>query len=482
MTFDAGIAASLAKQAWAGSIVPTLQSYISIPNESPAFDPEWQANGHMDRAIDLLHEWCASRAIEGMTIEQVRLPGLTPVLLIDVPAVGPDPPKASPALDAGTDTVLLYGHLDKQPPMEGWRDGLGPWTPVRDGDRLYGRGGADDGYAVFAALTAIEAVRAAGGSHQRCVVLIEGSEESGSPDLPAYVEHLAPRLGAVSLVITLDSGCPDYERLWLTTSLRGLIDAELHVDILEVGVHSGMSGGAADSFRIARTLLSRVEDEHTGRIVIDELWATIPEERLTQIEAAADTVGGSPADDLPLVPGARPMADTVADLLRQRTWEPSLTVIGASGLPDIAKAGNVLRAGTALALSFRLPPTIDAKAAAARVGEILEADPPYGARVRFIANQAESGWDAPATEPWLGAACEQASIETFGPPARSIGIGGSIPFMAMLGERYPAAQFVVTGVLGPGSNAHGPNEFLHLTCAEHITSAMARVLDAHAHR
>ncbi len=481
MTFDAGIAASLTKQAWIESIVPTLHEYITIPNESSAFDPDWETHGHMDRAIDLLHEWCSTRPIEDMEIEQVRLPGLTPVLLIDIPAFGLRNAEASTASET-PDTVLLYGHLDKQPPMEGWREGLGPWTPVIEGDRLYGRGGADDGYAVFAALTAIEAVRSAGGSHRRCVVLIEASEESGSPDLPAYVEHLAPRLGAVSLVITLDSGCPDYDRLWLTTSLRGLIDAELHVDILEVGVHSGMSGGAADSFRIARALLSRIEDEHTGRVLVDELWATIPEERLAQIEDAARTVGGTPADDLPLVAGARPIATTVAELLRHRTWEPSLTVIGASGLPAIGKAGNVLRAGTALALSFRLPPSIDAKAVAARIGEILEVDPPYGSRVSFVLNQAESGWDAPTTEPWLAAACEQASTETFGPGARSIGIGGSIPFMAMLGERYPAAQFVVTGVLGPESNAHGPNEFLHLTCAEHITAAMARVLDAHARR
>ncbi len=479
MAFDPSIARRVSDDVWAGTILPTLEEYITIPNESPAFDPHWDEHGHMARAVALLREWCASRPIDGITIEVVQLPGRTPVLLVEVPAHGDGAGGAGADPD---DTVLLYGHLDKQPPMEGWRDGLGPWSPVVDGDRLYGRGGADDGYSVFAALTAIEAVREAGGAHTRCVVLIEATEESGSPDLPAYVEHLLPRLGAVSLVVTLDSGCADYERLWVTTSLRGLIDATLRVDVLEVGVHSGMSGGAPDSFRIARSLLSRVEDETTGRILLDALHAAVPAERAEQITAAAAAIGGEPGDDIPLVPGARPMAGSVADLITQRTWEPSLTVIGASGLPEVGKAGNVLRAATTLGLSFRLPPTVDAKAAAAALGAALEADPPYGARVVFTANQAESGWDAPATAPWLTAAFDAASAETFGAPARAIGIGGSIPFMAMLGARFPAAQFAVIGVLGPGSNAHGPNEFLHLPTARHLTAGVARLLDAHARR
>ncbi len=481
MSFSPDIAAGHIDDLWSASILPVLQDYIAIPNQSPAFDAEWATNGLIDQAVELLQNWAAARPIEGLTLEVLRLPGCTPVILIDIPAT--HAAEAAAGSD-GTpiDTVLLYGHLDKQPPMLPWRDGLDPWTPVVDGDRLYGRGGADDGYALFAALGAIEANQAAGGTHRRCVVLIEASEESGSPDLPAYVDHLQGRLGAVSLVVTLDSGCANYDQLWVTTSLRGLIDGELRVDILTEGVHSGMSAGVPDSFRIARHLLSRVEDDATGRILLEDLWAPIPAERTQQTADAAATIGGDPADDLPLVAGAHPSVASVTELMTARAWHPSLTVIGAAGLPDVRAAGNVLRPSTTLGLSFRLPPRVDAKAAAAAVKQVVEADPPYGAQVTLTVNQAEPGWDAPATAGWLADAIEVASTETFGAPARALGIGGSIPFMAMLGQRYPAAQFLVVGVLGPASNAHGPNEFLHLPTARHLTATVARILDAHAHR
>ncbi|MET0663643.1 MAG: M20/M25/M40 family metallo-hydrolase, partial [Ilumatobacteraceae bacterium] len=251
-----------ANETW-DDIVPVLHDYIAIPNVSPVFDPDWRANGHMAEAVDLIAGWCRVQPIDGLTLEVVELDGRTPVILMEIPAVG-----------AGStdDTVLLYGHLDKQPEMEGWREGLGPWTPVLEGDRLYGRGGADDGYAAFASLTAIHAVQAAGGSHARCVVLIESSEESGSPDLPFYIEALADRVGTPSLVICLDSGCLDYDRLWVTTSLRGLVSGTLRVDIVTDGLHSGdVSGMVPSTFRIARMLLDRVEDAQTGAILVPEL-------------------------------------------------------------------------------------------------------------------------------------------------------------------------------------------------------------------
>jgi acetylornithine deacetylase/succinyl-diaminopimelate desuccinylase-like protein len=186
---------------WEEDVLPTLTRYIEIPAKSPAFDPQWAANGHIDRAVALIEDWCRRRPIEGLTVETVRLPGRTPLILLEVPGTA-------------TETVLLYGHLDKQPEMVGWSDGLGPWTPVRRGDRLYGRGGQDDGYAVFCALTAIEAVQQSGAPHARCVVLIEACEESGSRDLPAYMEALAARRGEPDLVICLDSSCGNYDQLW----------------------------------------------------------------------------------------------------------------------------------------------------------------------------------------------------------------------------------------------------------------------------
>jgi acetylornithine deacetylase/succinyl-diaminopimelate desuccinylase-like protein len=395
------------------------------------------------------------------------------VIIVDVPAFGGGDPD---------DTVLLYGHLDKQPEMVGWRNGLGPWTPVVEGDRLYGRGGADDGYAAFASLTAIEAVQAAGGTHCRCLVLIEASEESGSPDLPAHLESLAGRLGTPSLVLCLDSGCNDYERLWVTTSLRGLAGGTLVVDILDEGVHSGAASGVVPStFRIARQLLERVEDAMTGEIRLAELHVPIPDDRLRQ---AADTAADTPrySDRYHFVPGAGPVVLDPVEQILNHTWRPTLSVVGADGLPPTTRAGNVLRPTTALQLSFRLPPTCDADAALAAAAAALTADPPYGARVTFAGREAGPGWNAPAFAPWLEESLQRASQATFGGPARAFGEGGTIPFMGMLGQRFPDAQFVITGVLGPDSNAHGPNEYLHLPSAERITAALAMVLDDHARR
>jgi acetylornithine deacetylase/succinyl-diaminopimelate desuccinylase-like protein len=458
---------------WSDDIVPTLFDYIAIPNLSVAFDADWEANGHMARAVDLVAGWCRARGVAGMTVEVAELAGHTPLIVIEVPAFGGADP---------TDTVLLYGHLDKQPEMHGWREGLGPWTPVLEDGRLYGRGGADDGYAAFASLTAIEAVQRAGGAHARCVVLIEASEESGSRDLPAHLEALADRLGMPSLVLCLDSGCNDYERLWVTTSLRGLVGGTLVVDIVDEGVHSGAASGVVPStFRIARQLLERVEDSVTGEIRLPELHVRIPDDRVRQaVDTAADTPRYS--DRYRFVPGAGPTVLDPVEQILNHTWRPTLSVVGADGLPPTTRAGNVLRPSTALQLSFRLPPICDAEAALAAIGEALTADPPYGARVTFAGRGAGPGWNAPAFAPWLEDALQAASQATFGGPARAFGEGGSIPFMGMLGERFPDAQFVVTGVLGPDSNAHGPNEYLHVPSAERITAALAMVLDDHARR
>jgi acetylornithine deacetylase/succinyl-diaminopimelate desuccinylase-like protein len=459
-------------QAWADDILPALHDYIAIPNVSEMYDPQWKANGHMDRAVALIRDWCAARHVAGMTIEVHELPGRSPMIVIDVPAFGGA---------SGDDTVLLYGHLDKQPEMSGWRDGLGPWTPVLEGDRLYGRGGADDGYSAFASVLALEAAQAAGHPHTRCLVLIEASEESGSPDLPAHLEALQPRIGTPSLVICLDSGCLDYERLWATTSLRGMISAELRVDILTEGVHSGEASGVVpSSFRIIRQLLDRIEDAATGRLLVPELHVTIPDHRID--EAAATAKEFPIGHHFPFVSGATPALDDPAEQLLARTWRPTLSITGVDGIPPLASAGNVLRPHTALHLSIRLPPTCAHEEAMAAVIRTLEADPPYGARVQIHNAASAPGWNAPPFAPWLHDALQAASREHFGKSSQSFGEGGSIPFMGMLGDMFPSAQFVITGVLGPGSNAHGPNEYLHVPTARRLTACVADVLAAHARR
>jgi acetylornithine deacetylase/succinyl-diaminopimelate desuccinylase-like protein len=462
-------------EVWEDDIVPALSEYITIPNVSPAYDPGWEDAGHMAAAVDLVRDWCAARPIEGLSVRVQELPGLTPLILCDV---------AASAGYTGEDTVLLYGHVDKQPPMEGWADGLGPWTPVRRGDRLYGRGGGDDGYAAFAALAAIEEVQRRGAAHSRCVVVIEASEESGSPDLPAHIEALGDELGDPSLVVCLDSGCPSYDRLWITTCLRGLVEVKLRVDVLEEGVHSGSAGGIVpSSFRILRLLLDRIEDPATGALLVPELHAEVPADRKAELTAAAEELGDAVAGEWPLVDGLRAChdGDPAAQMLA-RTWEPSLAYVGADGWPPTAAAGNVLRPSTTFALSFRLPPSTDPEAAVGAVEEALTKDPPYGARVTVERVAVAKGFNAPPFDPWLTAAMEEASQHAWQASARTFGEGGSIPFMAMLGSMFPAAQFLVTGVLGPGSNAHGPNEYLHVPYAAALTGAIADVIGAHAVR
>jgi acetylornithine deacetylase/succinyl-diaminopimelate desuccinylase-like protein len=461
------------EEQFARSIVPTLMRYIEIPNKSPAFDVEWRKAGHMDRAVELLAGWAREAMPADATLEVVRLGDRTPVIFIDVPATG----------GAAGDTVLLYGHLDKQPEMTGWREGLGPWQPVLEGDKLYGRGGADDGYSIFASLTALATLRRDNVPHARAVVLIEACEESGSFDLPAYIEHLAPRLGELSLVVCLDSGCGNYDQLWSTTSLRGIVVGTLEVSLLREGIHSGDGSGVLpSSFRVLRQLLERLEDAQTGEIKLQALHVPIPVERAEQARRAAAVLGDEVWDTFPLQPGVKPVLGDNRELILNRTWRPALAVTGAEGLPSLANAGNVLRPFTRIRLSLRVPPRLAAATAAAAVKSLLEKDPPYGARVSFEGASSANGWDAPPLAPWLEVAFEAASQRYFSKPAVYLGEGGSIPFMSILGERFPNAQFCVTGVLGPGSNAHGPNEFLHLPTARKLTLSVADVLEAHARR
>jgi acetylornithine deacetylase/succinyl-diaminopimelate desuccinylase-like protein len=469
---------------WDSQIVPQLVDYIRIPNKSPMFDAQWAEHGHMDKVVEQFAAWARAQPIKGMKLDVARLPGRTPLIFIDIPAFagresGIDIAASGGSADA-EDCVLLYGHLDKQPEMTGWAEHLGPWKPVIEGDRLYGRGGADDGYAMFGSLAAIRALQEQGVAHARCVVMIEACEESGSYDLPYYVDHLAARIGKPSLVVCLDSGCGNYDQLWLTTSLRGLTGGNLTVTVLEEGVHSGdASGIVPSSFRILRNILSRLEDAATGRIVPQELFAEIPAQRIEQARETARVLGDAVFDKFPFVKGMHAVDADPAELVLNRTWRPALSVTGVAGMPPLESAGNVLRPFTAVKLSLRLPPTLDGDSAGKLVKRLLEADPPYGAKVEFALEKATSGWSAPALAPWLEASVDAASREFFGAPPAYNGEGGSIPFMGMLGEKFPGAQFLITGVLGPHSNAHGPNEFLHIPTGKRVSMCVAQVVADH---
>jgi acetylornithine deacetylase/succinyl-diaminopimelate desuccinylase-like protein len=455
---------------WDNSIIPALSEYIRIPNKSPAFDPQWHENGYMAEAVGLLTQWAEEQHIPGMTLEVTRLPGRTPLIYMEIPG----------QID---DTVLLYGHLDKQPEMTGWHEDLSPWEPVIKGDKLYGRGGADDGYAIFASLTAIKALHDQKIPHARCIIIIEACEESGSYDLPYYIEALTPRIGNPSLIVCLDSGCGNYEQLWSTTSLRGLAAGVLSIELLKEGVHSGNGSGIiASSFRVLRQLLSRIEDENTGKFLIEAMNTQIPAQRIEQAKLAAHVLGEHVYCEFPTHPSVQPITHELAELVLNRTWRPTLSVIGVAGIPSLDDAGNVLRPKTAVKLSVRLPPNCNAQTAIADFQRILETDPPYGAVVKFTPEKASDGWDAPALSNWLQQSTEEASQTYFGKPAMYMGEGGSIPFMGMLGKKFPQAQFLISGLLGPHSNAHGPNEFLHIPTGKRLTACVAHVIAKHAQR
>ncbi|MFT4266771.1 MAG: M20 family metallopeptidase [Xenophilus sp.] len=476
---DAGRALADVSSRWDGDIVRQLTDYIAIPAKSPGFDKDWARHGYLETVLRNAAQWVEAQKVEGLTLEIVRLEGRTPVLFFEVPASG------TPA----TDTVLMYGHLDKQPEFTGWRRDLGPWTPKYEDGLLYGRGGADDGYAVYASIAALQALKAQKAPHPRVVGLIETCEESGSYDLLPYVDALRPRLGQVALVICLDSGAGNYDQLWLTTSLRGLAGGTLKVEILTEGVHSGdASGLVPSSFRIMRQVLDRLEDSKTGRLLPASFHCEVPADRLAQAKATAAILGDEVYKRFPWAHWdcggstafALPTTTDPVEALLNRTWKPTLSVTGAEGFPALQDAGNVLRPCTAFKLSLRLPPLVDAAAVMAELKTLLEDNAPYQAKVTFEGGGAATGWNAPAMAPWFEQALDAASLAHFGAPCGYIGQGGTIPLMNMLSAGFPAAQMMVCGVLGPKSNAHGPNEFLHVPYAKKLTAAVAEVIAAHA--
>ena len=489
---------------WDGDIVKQISDYITIPAKSPSFDKDWAGRGHIDTVMRNAAVWVEAQKVEGLKLEVIRMEGRTPVLFFEVPASSGSakaerragPPQASSAPSGGSTlhdvksvgarkTVLMYGHLDKQPEFTGWRSDLGPWTPKYEDGKLFGRGGADDGYAVYASIAAIQALKSQNVPHPRIVGLVETCEESGSYDLLPYVDALRTRLGDVGLVICLDSGAGNYDQLWLTTSLRGMASGVLKVQILTEGVHSGdASGLVPSSFRIMRQVLDRLEGSRTGTLLPQSFHCEIPADRLAQAKATAQILGDQIYKRFPwahydcggATTFALPTTTDPVEALLNRTWKPTLSVTGADGFPEMGNAGNVLRPYTAFKLSLRLPPLVDAARAVQELKALLEDNAPYQAKVTFESAGGATGWNAPATAPWFDKALQDASQACYGAPCGTIGQGGTIPLMNMLSQGFPKAQMMVCGVLGPKSNAHGPNEFLHVPYAKKITAAVAHVI------
>lgn len=454
---------------WDEEIIPTLQDFITIPNQSPFFDPDWETQGYMQQAVELIRSWCQRQPIKGMEIKVFQDKGHTPLLFIDIKG------------QIEAEPILLYGHLDKQPPMRGWTEGLGPWNPVLKDGKLYGRGAADDGYSVFSAIAAIAFLQKLNIPHAECILLIEASEESGSIDLPHYLQQLYSQFTAPNLVIGLDSGCGNYEQLWSTTSLRGIINGMLNIRTLTQGVHSGAAGGVVPSvFTVLRLLLDRIEDSATSKIRVPELNSSVPDQQLHHANILAKAQESESINThFPFANATLPLSSNRAELILNQTWHPALAVTGLEGLPNPTRAGNVIIPNLSVKLSMRIPPNLDPKPGVAALKRILETNPPYQAEVSYIPEEANAGWLAPSLSPWLAEANEQASQLFFNKPAMYMGEGGTIPFMGMLGAKFPQAQFLITGVLGPFSNAHGPNEFLHINMAKNLTACIAFIIAAH---
>ena len=417
----------------------------------------------LDKAAAHVKAWVEGVGIKGLKTEIIKEKGLSPIIFTEIEGDLPV-------------TIFYYGHYDKQPPFEGWREGLGPYTPVIVDGKLYGRGGADDGYSTYSTMISIKACQEQGIKLPRCVMITEGDEESGSAHMFEYMKLLKERIGNPTMLFCLDSGTLDYEGFWLTNALRGLVVATYTVEILNEGVHSGVASGIVpSSFRIIREMLERIENVKTGEI-IPELQVDIPPLRYEEVYNTVQALGKDALPFFPFVTGASSITSNPLTALINRGWKAQLAVVGAADLPDAKTAGSVLRPRTTLKLSFRLPPTKPVEEAKKIIEKVLTTNVPYGATAKIDFPAAAKGWSAPVYSTFLRDIIDSSVDAVFKKPKLAIAEGGSIPLMGLFSEMFPEAQFVVTGVLGPESNAHGPNEFLHIPYVKKLTTCMALIL------
>lgn len=448
---------------WEEEALPALMEFGRIPNVSPAFAPTWSEDGHMDRAAAFLKSWAESRPIAGITVELLRSDMRTPLIFIEIPG--------------DTDeTVLIYGHLDKQPPMLPWREGLDPWEPVREGDLVYARGLADDGYSIFAALGAVEAAKRSGKKLPRVCVLIEACEESGSPDLRHYVSLLKERIGSPTVVITLDSEDRDGDRLWLTQSLRGLVNGFLTVETMPGTMHSGLATGVVPSAqRILRMLLARIENPDTGHVLNEVVSPPLTDEFRDYADTVARDVSGY-LDSYELPYGLQAAADTLPELVANNLVRAGLEVTGLSGLPDAERSGNVMVGKLVARLSMRIPPGVDPETVATELKRVLETDPPYGAKVTYEPKDRDWGYMAKPYSTRMRERVHAATKECFGTEPGLLGVGASIPFVQVMVNEFPNAEHILTGILSQSSHAHGPNENMSVRKVKRLTHFVATFL------
>lgn len=450
---------------WSKEALPALMDFIRLPAKSTAFDPQWKENGYLKGACEFAANWI-QKTVPDAKCEILEFDGKTPCLFVEIDGY-----------QNSDKTVAFYGHLDKQPEAKGWREGLGPWTPVLEGEYLYGRGASDDGYSVYAMITAIEGLRRCKMPYPRIVAIFETQEESGSEDLPDYLLALKERIGSPECFIILDNQCGDYERLWLNTSLRGTITGTLTVKAMDFGIHSGtFSGITPDSVSIAQALVARIHDPITGRVLLKSLHTTIPELRVQQLKEVANELGDNIWKSAPLLPGVSPKHASNHENLIHSIWEPTLTIIGIDGMPSIKDAGSVIQGQVALRLSFRTPPNIDMNQAMNDIVQCLTQDIPYGCQTTWNDLECNPGWSAPSQKGKFERLFSEAAFDVFNKKTLSNGQGASIGFVHKFEELFPATEIVLIGVLGPQSNAHAPDESLNIRYVQQLIQTISIVL------
>ena len=451
-----------------GAAVEGLKSLIRVPNLTPSADPEFLTNGLIQQAIDAVKTWIEAQGIPGLKTTVFADPGREPLLLVEIPGTAPD-----------AKHVLTYGHLDKMPHLDpaGWRNGLGPTTPVVEGNKIYGRGTNDDGYNSFCLMTAIRYLHEHGLKYPKITIILESGEESGDTEIKRYLDELKPRIGDVGLIVVLDCEAQDYDTVWCCTSLRGVVNGTLSIHHLATPCHSGMATGLVPStFRIARMLISRLEDEQTGEIKVKEAHVEIPANRIQQAKDVAAHLGERSHEIVSPLDGCKLLTTDNSQLLINKAWKPGLAVTGCDGIPPIASASNVMRTNTDLKLSLRIPPGVDAEALGKTLKSVLEADPPYGAKVTYDCSAAGNGWCGRDFSPEIDQVITEASMKIFGNKPAYYGEGGSIPLCNKFQELWPEAQTLVTGCAGTDSNPHGYNESLDLPYTGKFTAIVAAIL------
>jgi acetylornithine deacetylase/succinyl-diaminopimelate desuccinylase-like protein len=387
---NAEATAAYVEKWWADWYVKGLCEFIEIPNLSPMFDAEFYTNGTTQAAAKHVDDYINKLEIKGITKHSFTPEGKPPMYVYVVEANGNDK------------NVMCYGHLDKQPWMMPWREGLGPTKAVIEGDFLYGRGGADDGYAPFSCALAIKNLQVQGLPHPRFALVLETEEESGSPNLLELLALSKEAIGTPDIMFCMDSGAFNWDQLWMTSSLRGIICLDVQIDCAHGGYHSGEVGGIVpETMRIMRHLLDRIDDSKTG-MCCEALNCEIPERFKTEAKFMAELSGPEMYKKYHVCEGVDCMHEEGIDqMYLNNTWRANMAITGAAGLPAIQTAGNVCRPSTSMRLSIRLPPKVNPDDAYAAVTKLLTTDVPYNAKVICTSQGKGQGWCMGELSPWL---------------------------------------------------------------------------------